>query len=515
MNRLKAQSSRIRRIVHKDFKLYAPNLLKITTKGQHGQEGIAYLTLNKVQAFLNNEFEKQLKEEGKVRMVILKGRQFGCSTLIGARYYWKVTHHPGKRAFVISHSGDTTDILFSMVKRFHENIPPIFRISTDKENAKELNFNKIDSNFRVGTAGSKNIGRGGTIHYLHCSEVSSWENAPELVAGLLQCVPDAPGTEIIFESTSQGPHDFFHSLCQRSIKGENGYKFIFISWAMFDEYAKAVPTGFIKTPEEWELSELYGLNDEQLYWRRDKIKQFEIAGHNALVYFKHEYPLSIQDAFQAADSKSFIKSEWVLKARKATSEPYGALVIGVDPATEAGKDRTSIIKRQGRKAFDLESYAHLDTMSLVGILSKMIQSCKPDKVFIDFTGVGVGVVDRLKELGYGHVIMPVHSGAKSMDDKRYINKRHEMWGEMREWLRNEHEPVSIPDLESLHDDLCGVQLDGAIGVDSQGRFKLESKEKMHKSPDEADALALTFAFPVDTSANHGNAHRLRNPTLRI
>jgi len=514
MNTTKSQCARIRRIVHKDFNLYAPNFLKITTKGESGQEGLAYLRLNKVQQLLNEKFEKQLKEKGRVRAIILKGRQFGCSTLIGGRYYWKTTHNPGKQAFVISHCGDTTDILFGMVKRFHENIPPLFRVSTDKENAKELNFNKIDSRFRVGTAGSKNVGRGGTIHYLHGSEVASWENASELVAGLFQCIPDAPGSEAIFESTSQGPNNFFHSFWQQAIKGEIEYEPMFISWAMFEEYSRQAPIGFSKSAEELELAEIYGLTNDQLYWRRKKIEQFEIAGNDGLVLFKHEYPLSIQDAFQAKDSRSFIKSEHVARARKTIAQGFGPLVVGVDPATEAGKDRTSIIKRQGRKAFDLVSYPHMDTMSLVGVLVKIIEKDNPNKMFIDFTGVGVGVVDRLRELGYGNIIIPVHAGSKAMDSTRHINKKHEMWWYMKEWVSNENELVSIPDVESLHNDLCSVQFDGDIGADSQGRFKLQSKSKMHKSPDEADALALTFALPISATSSV-NARSLMNPTLRL
>jgi hypothetical protein len=513
MNTTKSQCARIRRIVHKDFNLYAPNLLKITTKGDTGQEGLVYLRLNKVQKFLHEKFEKQLKEKGRVRTIILKGRQFGCSTLIGGRYYWKTTHNPGKQAFVISHCGDTTDILFGMVKRFHENIPPLFRVSTDKENAKELNFNKIDSRFRVGTAGSKNVGRGGTIHYMHGSEVASWENASELVAGLFQCIPDAPGSEAIFESTSNGPNNFFHSFWQQAIKGEIEYEPMFISWAMFEEYSRQAPIGFSKSAEECELAELYGLTNDQLYWRRKKIEQFSIAGKDGLVFFKHEYPLCIQDAFQAKDSLTFIKSEYVTRARMSKTEGYGPLLIGVDPATGAGKDRSSIIKRQGRKAFDLESYTNVDTRELADKIHKIIEKCKPDKVFVDFTGVGVGVVDNLRHMGHRDIVVPVNAGSKSLDPERYPNKRHEMWGKMKDWLIDENEQVSIPDLESLHNDLCSVKFEG-IGSDSNGRVLLQSKDKMHKSPDEADALALTFALPVSSRSNV-NTRTFMNPTLRL
>ena len=92
------------------------------------------------------------------------------------------------------------------------------------------------------------------------------------------------------------------------------------------------------------------------------------------------------------------------------------------------------------------------------------------------------------------MVRDVNFGSEPLDKKKYINKRAEMWGIMNEWLSNP--PAQIPDDDDIEIDLCGLR----YSYDSHGRMKIESKEDAKKrgikSPDEGDALALTFAFPV-------------------
>jgi hypothetical protein len=133
-------------------------------------------------------------------------------------------------------------------------------------------------------------------------------------------------------------------------------------------------------------------------------------------------------------------------------------------------------------------------MELTGIVNKIICDEKPFRVFVDVGGLGAGVVDRLKELGHKDIIVAVNAGSSPLDAKKYNNKRSEMWGEMKQWLMQE--PCQIPDDDSLHADLCGIR----YKIDSNSRLVMEQKSEMKKrgirSPDEADALALTFSRPV-------------------
>ena len=110
----------------------------------------------------------------------------------------------------------------------------------------------------------------------------------------------------------------------------------------------------------------------------------------------------------------------------------------------------------------------------------------------------VRIYDRLRERGYGSRITAVSGGAKASNGNRFVNKRSEMWGVMKDWFEGDA-PVGIPDKDSLHADLTGLK----FSYDSNTRLKLERKEDMKKrglrSPDEGDALALTFAFPIHDS----------------
>jgi len=122
-------------------------------------------------------------------------------------------------------------------------------------------------------------------------------------------------------------------------------------------------------------------------------------------------------------------------------------------------------------------------------VSEAVRTHQADAVFVDGGGVGGGVVDRLHQL---HVpVIEVNFGGKA-EDSRYQNKRAEMWGNMREWLQR----GSIPRDQELIDDLIGVE----YGFTPTNKIQLEKKEDMKKrglaSPDLADALALTFAYPV-------------------
>jgi hypothetical protein len=482
---MSAEEVAIRQRLKADFPHYAERCLRIRAKSG----AVEPLMLNRAQRHLHAKLEEQRAGIGKVRAIILKGRQQGCSTYVEGRFYWKVTHRTGVRAFILTHEQEATDNLFEMAERFHEHCPPLVRPQTGAANAKELHFDLLDSGYRVGTAGTKGTGRSSTVQYFHGSEAAYWSFAETHAAGVLQAVPDAPDTEVILESTANGIGNYFHATWQQAEAGASEYIAIFIPWFWQDEYVKPVGPEFKLDAEEAEHAALYGLSREQMAWRREKIAELRDAAR-----FRTEYPATPAEAFEQSGDDVFIPGAIVAKARKAREVmATGPLVIGVDPA-RFGDDRTSIIRRQGRVASGLESHRGKDTMQVAGLVARIIDTDKPAKVFIDVGGLGAGVVDRLRELGYGNVIIAVNGGARPTAEDRYINKRAEMWGLLRDWLVDE--PAQIPDSDSLHADITAPH----YAYDSNTRVMLERKEDMKRrgvrSPDEADALALTFAEPV-------------------
>lgn len=283
-----AREKAARQRLKDDFEHYAPRCLKIRTK-----EGkVQPFALNEAQRFIHQRLEEQRRLTGKVRALILKGRQQGASTYVEGRFYWKVTHRKGVRAFILTHLDEATNNLFDMTKRYHEHCPALVQPSTKASNAKELIFDRLDSGYKVATAGSKGAGRSSTIQLFHGSEVAFWPNAKAHVAGALQAVPDAPDTEIILESTSDGPIGLFYEMCMAAHAGESEYQLIFVPWFWQSEYRKPVPKGFTLTPEDRDYQAAHGLDLGQMAWRRAKI--IELGG---LETFQREYPSTVTEAF--------------------------------------------------------------------------------------------------------------------------------------------------------------------------------------------------------------------------
>jgi hypothetical protein len=485
----------IRRKLRDDFTHYASKCLFIRQKS--GQ--VAPFALNKAQQYLHERLEAQKAETGKVRALVLKGRQQGISTYIEGRFYHRATHSKGLRVFILTHEQSATDNLFGMVERYHSNCPELVKPQTGASNAKELSFPKLESSYAVGTAGSKAVGRSQTLQLFHGSEVAFWPNAPTHFAGVVQAIPDLDGTESILESTANGVGGEFHERWQQAERGEGDYQAIFIPWFWQDEYTRPVSVDFEPTTEELEYQAAYGLSLEQIAWRRAKIADLKDP-----LLFKQEYPATAAEAFQMSGHDSYIPADLVVKARKRTCEASGPLVIGYDPAWK-GSDRHSMAFRRGRKVTKVDSRSKLDTMQGAGWAKQVIDTDKPARMFIDVGGVGAGVYDRLLEMGYGEIVKAINFGSSPFEPQRLddygkpkggaLNRRAEMWMLSKEWLE-EPAGVDLPDSDTIQADATAP----GYKYDSLTRLVLESKDDIRRrglrSPDEWDAVALTFAEPV-------------------
>lgn len=497
MSSLNSREKAIRQKLKTDFQHYAAKCLRIRTKSGD----IAPLGLNQAQLYLHGRLEAQRERNGKVRALVLKGRQQGVSTYIGGRYYWRASHSKGVRVFILTHEQDATNNLFGMVERYHSHCPDLVKPVTGAANAKELSFEALESGYAVGTAGAKAVGRSQTVQLFHGSEVAFWPNAKTHFAGVVQAIPDLPGTEIVLESTANGVGGEFHERWQQAEAGIGDYEAIFIPWFWQDEYRREVPTDFQLDEEEQAYLDAHKLDLEQMVWRRAKIAELKDE-----LLFKQEYPATAAEAFQLTGHDSFIKSELVLAARKASCVGIGPLVIGVDPA-RFGDDRFSISWRQGRKVSKVESKSKIDTVAGANWVKQVIDADKPARVFIDVGGVGAGVVDILHSWGgvYLELVTPINFGGQPQEPEIILpdgsksagprNRRAEMWSRSRDWL-SEPGGADIPDTDSLQADACGP----GYSYDVNQRLLLESKEHMRgrgvRSPDEWDSVVLTFAEPV-------------------
>jgi len=329
-----------------------------------------------------------------------------------------------------------------------------------------------------------------------------WLNASEHTKGIMQAVPDADGTEVIWESTANGVGNFFHEQWKLAEKGLSEFQAIFVPWFWQAEYKKVVPEEISFDDDEIFLSEVYSLTFEQLFWRRMKIAELTTDGVDGSKAFKQEYPMNAAEAFQVSGGAGLINADACLSARKNKVKGSGALIVGVDPSR--GGDRFAIVRRQGRKMYGMEAYKGEECDKLgknVAICKEILDTIDaeagkvPDMMFIDF-GSGADIVDRLHELGYKGRVKAVHFGSTPLSPKKYKNKRNEIWGEMADWLVDESLPPEIPDDDEMQADLCASPYER----DSNDRRVLWAKDRIKSkygfSPDYGDAGALTFTEPV-------------------
>lgn len=207
--------------------------------------------------------------------------------------------------------------------------------------------------------------------------------------------------------------------------------------------------------------------------------------------FAREY---LCDFSAAGDDQLISLSDCEVAARRVYGDHdviQAPVILGVDPA-RFGDDRSVIFHRQGLQAFDPDIYRGIDNMELAARVAAKIIQVKPDAVFVD-SGAGAGVIDRLRQLG--HDVVEVAFGGRATRPDQFLNRRAEMWWELADWLR---QGGSIPNSNTLKQELATP----VYWYDAAGRKVLEPKDEIKKrlqgggSPDLADALALTFAYPV-------------------
>lgn len=286
-------------------KKYIENYLKIRNKLSQ----VVPLVLNEPQQKYYNVIKK-LHEEGKpVRIIILKARQMGFSTVTEALLFKKTATKFNVSSGIVAHKEDSTTNLFEMSKLFYENLPDAMKPARKRSNAKELVFNNRDgtglnSRIKCMTAGGKGIGRSDTFNNLHLSEFAFWEgDKKETLTGLLQAVPNTPDSVVIIESTANG-YEYFKELWDKAVAGENEFYPLFVGWNELKEYQMPY-TGFKLTDEEKLLQVKYNLSLEQLTWRRWCINN-NCGGD--IDVFKQEYPITPEEAFLSTGRCYFDKN---------------------------------------------------------------------------------------------------------------------------------------------------------------------------------------------------------------
>ena len=234
------------------------------------------------------------------RIVVLKARQLGISTLLRAYFLWKsyMSLEPTRHA-IISYTRDSADHLHNMDKGFYLSIPKTLQRKLSKSSARTLQFGDTNAELRSFTAGGKaGATRSFTFSDTHISEFAFFDDQDDLLANVVASVGDG---QIVIETTPNSPGDKYHELIEGA--PGNGWHLCWFPWYEHAEYTKKSqfhqPQIPDPTDEELAIKEMFGLTLGQLYWRRTMIKTMGIEK------FRREFPATVDEAFFSASNEFF------------------------------------------------------------------------------------------------------------------------------------------------------------------------------------------------------------------
>lgn len=412
--------------IRDDFHRYCLNNLKILTKDGR----LVPFELNQEQEIIVQEVIKCLSEGRPIRIILLKDRQIGVSTVVESLIYWWTATHFNIQSKIVAHDTTTSLKLYNMFQRYYENSNPIFAPKAKYNTRDGMTFDNdagtgLKSKIDLSSAENTSSGRGDTIHWLHGSEVAVWRNGEELVSGLMQAVPLLPNTAIFLESTANGVGDFFHRTWQAAKRGESAFTPLFFPWSMHAEYRLPVTEQFKLTKEEKELKRNYYLDDEQLMWRREKQKEF-VSNPDK---FYQEYPLTDTEAFLSSgnprfDVKELMKLEdkcydgspielfekngWIPKVLgnaplKVWEQPQDnkEYVIGADVAEGIGGDYScaTVVDKDNHKTV-ARWRGDLQPADFGEVLEQLGRWYNHALIGVEINNHGLTTVQRLVDIGY-------------------------------------------------------------------------------------------------------------------
>lgn len=312
--------------ISRDFYRYCKNNLKI--KDKHSR--IVPFVPNIPQRVLIDNVLLCIEEKRPFKGIILKARQMGLSTAVEAIIYWWTSTNRNINSVIIGHDESSSKNLYMMFRRYYDNTHFLFKPAIRYNTRTDLSFERFDetgrqvglgSSIKTATAGNKAAGRSDTINLLHASELGEWENGEELVAALLETVPDEPVMEkpsmMFLESTAKGRGNYFHKEFVNAVKGLNNFTPFFFPWWILDTYERDhdKPIGKLSEYEEF-LVELMTKGHEvaghritidperipaKIHFYRRKAKNFEATPER----LAQEYPSTWQEAFVASGKNVF------------------------------------------------------------------------------------------------------------------------------------------------------------------------------------------------------------------
>jgi hypothetical protein len=280
-----------------------------------------------------NAVQRTFEQEYGKQNIVLKARQMGITTWVAGRFFLKTVTARGVMTVQVAQTREAAEGIFRMVQRFWECLPAELRegpLRRSRANVGQMCFPELDSEFRVVSAADENAGRGLTVQYLHCSEVSRWPgDAGATLAGLRAAL--SPGGEMVMESTPNGAYGCFYEEWGRAASSGTASDVVrhFFPWWMEEAYV-ASPVAKELHEDERRLVLTYGLTAEQIGFRR--VLEASYRGLRS-----QEFAEDAESCFKATGECCF-EVEAVESRLASVSQPLevrrgGALQIWLPPVT--------------------------------------------------------------------------------------------------------------------------------------------------------------------------------------
>lgn len=324
---VRSQSVDLLKRIRADFPWFCANYIRV--QNQDGDEVPFELKKAQLEFYeLILRLEKRgIEYQQRVRIIILKARQLGFTTLIQAYFLWRALFFKGRSAIIVADLEEVAGEIFERkIKFMYDNLPVELQGVLDgKRKGKKLAFKKPQNSILwVEHSDNENAGRGFTFQGAHLSEFAFYRKNPKkLLTALMRAVHDRPGNIAIIESTANGMGNEFHAIWQSAELGEghpdwNGWHAHFVPWFADADYQRPRrKTDRPLSKREKAIQRRYGLTLAQMMWRRDQVAEM---GESE---FDVEYPAEPRLAF-AASGRPYFESELIEKHREAVVAPVRA-----------------------------------------------------------------------------------------------------------------------------------------------------------------------------------------------
>lgn len=386
------------------------------------------------QRALVKEVQRQYNLGLPVRIIILKARQLGISSITaGIMYNWCFLH-PGIRSLVIAHDTEASKNLFDKAKVMWEEWPFKSLYTESHNSQKTLGWEQTRSSIRVATARNTGSGRSFTFHAVHASEAAFWEDPETLMTGLAQTVPDSHGSIIIVESTANGVGGWFHDQWQQAVRGDTVFVPMFFPWHKHPGYS--FPTTTMSTldyiKEERDIATTFSLTPGQIAWRRYTIQN---KCQNDINQFNQEYPNTPEDAFLATGHNAFplLSIEQCYKPMNGTrgylylangrynfkrdptsplriyhppaeDKSWGQYIVAGDPSRTQYGDGTCI-QVLNKRTFEQVAvfHGHMDPVPFADKLMELAYYYNDAEINVEINGPGYASIGAILKAGYPNV----------------------------------------------------------------------------------------------------------------